>query len=194
MALWDDLVTEITTITNRPDLTAETSLALRQAVRAAHKSGKYWRDLSIVLKTGLSTTEALQSIDISADLPRFRQMAYVKSGSGEFFYKAVDINNLLDDYDSYVLDVYYAVGTSLKIRGSAPEASYELCYYAYPIVTPTSSFASWIADEHRDLLVAWGASNVLSMVGEQEIKGRMDQLVALGLADLREDNIELIGR
>ena len=38
-------------------------------------------------------------------------------------------------------------------------------------------------------MVAWAASTVCAMVGEQEIKSRMDQLVAIGLADLVQDNV-----
>lgn len=192
MSLWTDLVAEIISLTNRPDLTAETDLALRQAVRAAHKSGKYWRDLALVSVTGLSE-DTLQDIPLS-NFPQFRQAIYVKSGTGDKFYKAIAIDDLLDDYNVFKLNVYYGFGTSIKLRSSAPETSYDVAYYKYPIVSPTSSFDSWIADQHRDLLVALAASNVCGMVGEQEIKSRLDVLVNIGMQDLISDNIEIEGR
>lgn len=189
MALWDDVLAEVISVTNRPELTAETAIALRQAVRAAHKSHKFWRDLTVVTKSSLSASDALQTISITSDLPRFRQMAYVKSGTTDKFYRPVDISDLVDSYSLLKVDVYYIAGTDIKLRAYSPETSYDFCYYQYPIVSPTSSFDSWIADEHRDLLVAWAASTVCAMVGEQEIKSRMDQLVAIGLADLVQDNV-----
>ncbi|TXH08470.1 MAG: hypothetical protein E6R04_10610 [Spirochaetes bacterium] len=193
MALWDDLVTEIGDITNRSELTAEIAICLRQAIRNAHRSHKFWKDLAVVSVTGLSADSVPQTFSIATKLPNFRQVAYVKSGSAEKYFKQVTIEDLLDTYGIARTDVYYAYGDTFVVRPYAAETSYDVCYYKQPILSPTSAVDSWIASEYRDVTVAWAASSLLATVGEQEIKSRMDQLTAVGFAQLVQDNVELDG-
>lgn len=192
MALWDELIAEAVVLTKRPDLVAYGALALRQAIRMAHKSGKYWRDLVKVTVT--PTVQALQEVDLVATTTRFRQVAYLKSSGTDKFYDPVTVDDLIDA-DRYVrTDVYYGFGDKLMIRSRGPEESYELAYYQYPIVSPTSSFDSWIADQHRDLLVLWTAMTILGTVGETEIRGTLEKLALVALADLQSDSLEIVGR
>lgn len=193
MSLWTDLVAEVIAVTNRPDLTAEIDLGLRQALRTAHKSAKFWRDLAVVPVTGLAL-DALQQIPIAANLPQFRQAIYVKSNVTDKFYDPVDITDLVDSYGALKLNTYYGVGTTINIRSSAPEDAYEIAYYKYPIVSPKDNMDSWIATDYGDLLVALTGSLVLGMVGEQEIKATLDKFVAIGMQDLISDNLEIQGR
>lgn len=193
MALWDDLRGEVKTIINKSTLDAEIDLAMRQAIRAAHKSGKYWRDLAEVSLT-LPTTDAVQSVDLSTYAPNFRQTAYLKIADQDIYYSPVQIDDLVDADGFVRANIYWGLGASLKIRGESPMEQMKLCYYRYPIVSPLASMDSWIADQHRDLIVAWTASTILGMIGEQEIKGRMDTLAAIAFADLQQDNLEIHGR
>lgn len=197
MALWDDLITEIYSLTARPDLTAETQIALRNSVRAAHKSGKYWRDLTTVTvgsdATPLVTTNSIQTIDLPTYCPNFRQLAYLKSGTQDKQYRGIMIDDLIDPDNFYRTDVYYGFGQTIKLRAAYPENSYELAYYQYPVVSPTSSFASWIADQHRDLLTLWAACTVLAIVGETDIKTRLESSAAIEFANLQQDNLGVLG-
>lgn len=193
MALWDDLIAEVYTLTNRSDLSAETALALRNAIRAAHKSGKYWRDLVTTTLT-LSETDTVQEVILSDIAPRFRQAAYLKVPDQDVYYSPVSIDDLIDADGLVRVNVYWGLGTRLKIRGESSLASLELCYYQYPVLTPTSSVDSWICENHRDLVVMWAASTVLGIIGEQEIKARLDALSAIAFSDLQQDNIEIQGR
>lgn len=192
MALWDDLIAEAVILTKRPDLVNYGNLALRQAVRMAHKSGKYWRDLK---KDTITVASAqIQEVDLTASTTRFRQVAYLKSGSRDFWYDPVTVDDLIDS-DRYARqNIYYGFGDKLMIRAAGPEETYELAYYQYPIVTPTSSFNSWIAQEHSDLLILWTAMTILGTVGESEIKNTLQPLALLALADLQSDNLEIVGR
>jgi hypothetical protein len=99
MALWDDLLDEVYVHTKRPDLVARTELALRHATRAAHKTGKYWRDL-VTQAVPVTLTE-VQSVDLTA-LTRFRQVATVGPATQpQVKYTPVDIDDLLD-HDGYL--------------------------------------------------------------------------------------------
>jgi hypothetical protein len=194
MALWDDLITEIYTLTNRPDLVAETALALRQSVRLAHKSGKYWRDLQETI-VPVDANLQVQEVDIPSYMPQFRAIALFQSVNNELTeFKSVTIDDLLDSDGYFRTNVYWGMGTALRIRARNPEAQYKLTYYKYPVVFPTAGFNSWMVDEHSDLLILMAATNVLASVGEQEIKGRLETLAAGELLELQRSNIEIVGR
>lgn len=192
MALWDELIAEAVVLTKRPDLVNYGNLALRQAIRMAHKSGKYWRDL--VELTVSPAVQTVQEIDLAAETTRFRQVAYLRSGTTDKWYDPITVDDLIDADRYPRQDVYYGFGDKIMIRSRGPEESYRLAYYQYPVVSPTSSFASWIADEHRDLLVLWTAMTILGTVGETEIRGTLEKLALIALADLQGDSLEIIGR
>ena len=191
------LQAEVYSWTNRPTMSAETTLALRQAIRAAHKAGKFWRDLAVVQVTGLAL-DALQIVDIATQVhARMRQVAYVKVPDTELYLDPVTIEDQLDHNRLQKQDIYYGLGGSLAIRAAAPVAAYDIAVYTYPDVaflSNTANSTDWIFNEHQDFVVLHAASTVLALIGEQEIKSRVDQLMAGALADLRSDNIEVYGR
>lgn len=194
MATWAELLDETYKLTKRPDAVILTEQHLRRAVRTAHKSGKYWRDLQVVQLTGLPLTE-VQEVTLATVAPRLRAVASLTSAvNPRLVYDPVAIDDLLD-HDGYLrTNVYWGLGTVLQVRAVAPEAELTLRYYQYPIVSPEASFNSWIAEEHSDVLVNLAAAAVLAAVGEQETARRIDGLAALLLADLQQDNLEIVGR
>lgn len=192
MTTWAEIEAEVFTLTNRPDRQAETTIAVRNAFRTAHKAAKFWRDLTRITVTPPTTTSATQDVDLASAAPRLRGVAYLKSAETDKHYNHCTIEDLLDAEGYARYDIYYGMGSSLRIRAGTPETSYELAYYQYPILTPVG-LNSWIAEEHSDLIVLWAASSVLAIIGEQEIKGRLDQLAAVCFADLIQDNVEIRG-
>ncbi len=193
MATLSSLQSAVYTYTNRPDLAAETLAAVKNAVRTAHKSGKYWKDLYSATVAGLPTDVATQNIS-NIYFTRLRAVATVRPTDREdLYFTPVAIDDLVD-LDGYVrTNVYYGLGSDIKVRAASPVADYTITYYQWPLFTSTE-VTSWIVDEHEDLIALWAASTVLGMIGEQEIKGRMDQLALIAFADLQQDNIEIVGR
>lgn len=195
MSTWTDIRDEVVALTNRTSLTAETDIAIRNAIRTAHKSGKYWRDLvQVNVPLAVDSSNPIQSLDLSSVAPRFRQVATLKYRDYDQYLTDVTIDDLLDNDDVPRNNIYYGLGATIKIRATAPQENYTLTYYQYPVVSPQDSLNSWVVDEHRDLIVLWAASTVLATVGEQEIKGRIDQLAAVAYADMQQDNLEIRGR
>lgn len=193
MATWDDLKTDVFTWTSRPDLVAETELALRQAIRMAHRQAKFWRDLTTTTVVP-ATLDTIQQIDLSTDCPRFKQLAYVKSGTEDKYYNEVTVTDLLDN-DGYArADVYWGLGEILNIRASAPEDSYEIAYYRQPITSPPESIDDWLLADYKDVVVLFAAASVLGMIGEQEIKQRADSLLVIEVTGLIADQNEITGR
>lgn len=190
MSLYSDIYDGVVTWTNKPKMVAETNLAIRQALRAAHKAGGFYRDLMEVSLTNIATDQ-LQTIDLSVAAPGYRQIAYVKPTGQELQYEAIEITDLFDADKYYRSNVYYGIGNNLMVRAAVPTSEITLCYYSYPTVSPIENINSWIADLHQDLIVLWAATTVLSLIGEQEIKSRVDVLAKMAYADLIEDSTSI---
>lgn len=192
MSLYTDIQTGVFTWTNRSDLTAETDAAIRQAVRTAHRSGSYWRDLVSLALTGQDTTQSIQTIDLSSVAPSFKQLAYIGPTGFELKYTPVDIKDLLDpEYKVYRTDVCYGMGTNLIIRPNAAVASLTLVYYKFPTLSPLSSLDSWIATFFPDLIICWAAATILALIGEDEIKLRAEAISKMEYQGLIADNLQI---
>lgn len=192
MASFQDIVDLTKAITVRPDLTIETAFAVRDAILRAHRAHKFWKDLSVVTVSPSNGVTQIQNIPMT-DLPSFRALAYIKDPDSDTFYQPVDISDLLDADNLARTDVCWGAGASISIRARNPLSSYEIAYYRFPVYLQDSSspIGSWIAEAHPDLIAALASLTVLGMIGEQEIRGRMEQLVAMGMTDLAQDNITL---
>lgn len=212
MALWDDAFAEVLTWTNKPALIAETTLALRQAIRTAHRTRKFYKDLVTspavvpdpVGSAALDDWNGIQTIALPDVTTRYRQLksvAYPIIGNAGAVSQPpplveVEADDLFDADKYWKKDVYWVVGATLNIRASVPQDTYDILYYQQPITTPTVSVDSWIlADEnYREVPVLMAASTVLAILGEQEIKSRVDQLLAISISTLIADNVEATGR
>lgn len=193
MSLYTDIVAGVNAWTNRPLMTAEIDIGIRQALRAAHRAGKFPRDLVEVVATGLSTTTVPQVVDLAVVAPLCRQIAQVKPTGVNLAYKEVLIGDLFDLDGFYRTDVFYGLGTQLLIRPGAAYSSATITYYKHPVVSPIASIDSWIGTDHQDLIVCWAAASVLAAMGEQEIKARVEALAGILLQQLVADSLQLAG-
>lgn len=194
MSLWTELLDEVYVLTNRPELVAETAIALRKAVRTAHSSARFWRDLVEVNVTGLPVVQ-VQEIALDVHAPRFRQTAYIKSNSSQDrYFDPITIDELVDADGYAKVNGYWGFGNSLRVRAANIEDNYLLGYYQYPVMTPAESFSSWIVTDHRDYIVASAALIVLGLTGEAEIKTTLQQLAAGLRMELLQTALEVNAR
>lgn len=182
---------EVFNYTNRPELVSETTAALKNAIRTAHKSGKFWRDL--VITSVAPAIEQIQTVNLNDSCPRFRGLAYVRDAQ-EVDYRPTDIQDLLDADNYAKTNICYGIGTTLKIRAASPQETYEIAYYQYPLINTAVEYSDWLLDQYDDLVYLWAAATVLGTTGESEIKQRLEAMAAISFADLLQDNIEIQGR
>lgn len=165
-----ELQQEVYTITNRPDLTAETLLAVRQATLALHQTDFYWRDL---YETGISfpSVAYIQELDITTLVPRFRALKYLRksdsSGANGPFFEVVQPESILDSYGMNRTDVCYAAGNSIEIKSSTEFQYAFLGCYRNPDIA-VASYDSWIAIHHPYAIVFEAAEKVFKMIGKSE--------------------------
>ena len=192
-----ELVTEVYTVTKRPDLSAETALAVKSATLKLHQSDFYFKDL---FETGISFTESsfIQSLDIKTVIPRFRALKYLRrydnSGSGapaEFF-KVLSPLETVDEYGYNREGIAYMAGSSLNIR-SAVEFQYAILgVYLNPSIVE-SNFVSWIADDHPYAIVFEALRLLFKQIGYDEQAAAYERLAGEQLAEVKMAGIQAEG-
>lgn len=193
MTTYSDIFDDVVRWTNRPKLVTETAMAIRQAVRSAHRAGLFYRDLVTVQISGVSTANPIQQIDLTAVAPNYRQLGTLTPTNSDIYFDSVSIRDVLDR-DSYPrTNVMYVVGTNLMVRPASGYTDYTLTYYISPITVPIENLSSWIAILHSDLIVLWAAATILTLVGEQEVKTRVEGLAKLAFDDLISDQLNAVG-
>lgn len=192
--IWADLVNDVYAITDRPSLVLETTYYLKQCIRSAHKQGKFWRDMTVVPFTPDPSTQ-LQSINLVDTCPRMRQIAFINNGDSKISYNEVTPLGLTDEDGYQKTDVYWGMGSTLNLRLASLPSSIDIGYYLQPITDPDNpAVIDWLLTDYSDVVELWAASAILASIGEQEIKAKIDPMLAMAIQDLISDQIEVTGR
>lgn len=172
--LWDAQLTDIITITNRPALTAETALGLRQGTLRAHLSDHYPRDMVIskITNAGASTTQF--TIATTTSFTRYRDVRQVK---------LLDVDNAVLDFpeveivevgDQYVPGypgekrpyVAWQAGTNLNVYASSGTYGAEVTWLQSPNIT-RETYDSWIAQLMPDIIIWEAAMFIWNRTGNE---------------------------
>jgi hypothetical protein len=196
MTAFTDLLANVYTLTNRPDLVAETTLAIKAATLKLHRLDYFAKDLYEVELT-FPTSSYFQTLVYASTVPLFRTAKYLRKydavglTAGKEL-KAVPIEKVLDSYGIDRVDVYYLAGTAIQIRSSTQEQYFLFGCYLSPNVD-TVNYASWIYNEYPYAIVYSAASIVLSAIHQDELAAKMDKLAAVEIAEIIASNLETIG-
>lgn len=181
MSQFSDLVADVYTITNRPDLVAETALAVRQATRAAHRSDYYPKDLVETLVV-LGSAQSLVQLDMT-QFARWRSFRYIRpydttsQSAAKFFLENLAADAIFDEYLNEKVNVYYVGGTNCNIKLGAAYSGFLVGYYADPLLVPDAAFNSWVVNDQPALIVIDAAQRLLASIGYDEAAQRLRALV-----------------
>ena len=194
MTIFTDLVNDVITLTSRPDLLAETQLAIRASTLKAHHSDFFPRD--IVEKGIQFDNEAfLQDLRYRELFPDWRKIRYLrKYGDAQpgLFLELVAPEDSIDYYNAVRQDVAYFAGDVLHIRSSTDDATYLVGYFRHPIAIETG-YDSWIATEMPFAIVYDAAATIFHTIGQQEKSGVFMQKVAEFYRELKINYISETG-
>ncbi len=199
-----ELNAAVVTITNRPDLVAETSLAVRRATARMHSIDFWPKDIQEVTLS-LITPAFLGQIDTTI-LPfsRFRAMKYLReynlvhSGRERYMTK-VEPDCLVDEYGYEIQSLWYPAGTVINwkvgyaVQAIAGITGLSVGYYQNPDVSPTT-FSSWIAQIEPWCIVEDAAARVLKLTGQLDLANSIAQEAVESLMLLRQNYLEGVGR
>lgn len=194
MATLASLAADVYTLTNRPDLVAETLLSLKKAIRKFHGADFFKRDLAthpLNLLTLPTVTADVYKWEINLpDLTRFRKVKTIASlPVCEFVELAPD--DLFDGY-GYEKPWYWLVaGSVLTLKSASPLQSALVYYYQWPDIPADTggTLSSWIVNEYPDAVVEEAASAVFKMIGKDEEYNRFNELFTQNLAIIRGTDI-----
>lgn len=191
------LVAEVYQLTNRPDLVAQTTQAVKMATLKAHSSDFYSRDLVEVNRV---TASLLSQFAIATTfLPRFRALHTAQKSElvrqirqPYKFFGILGADDLVDAYERYRLDVTWLVGNNLNFRTSSPLTHVYLTYYTYPDVTD-ATFNSWIDQVQPHAIICEAARTMFKTLGYDAESSTYTALVSEQLAMLKMSNITVRG-
>lgn len=194
-----ELISEVYSITNRPDRVAETLSSVRSATLKAHQSDYYPRD---VYETGISFTSPayLQYIEYKDIIPRWRSLKYFRkydtSGSGiaGTFFDIVPTELTQDSYGLNRDNICYLAGNVLQVRSSTELSNALIGCYIDPLIGSTNStFDSWIAIQHPWYIIYEAAGRVFRMVGKMDEASAQRALALEELITIKATNIQAGG-
>lgn len=187
---------EVYTITKRPELVAQTELAIKSATLQLHRSDFFYKDL---FETALQfdTLAYDQNIEYRALFPRYRALKYLRkfypySVGGETVGKFYDIKTPKETVGLYgedLTDLCYVAGNLIQIKSSTPEEYALIGIYQAPVIATADTYVSWIADE-CPYAVVWAAAAIVQ--GQQkDIKGQQmsQQQAIVEFTETKNSNI-----
>lgn len=192
-----ELIQEVYTLTNRPDLVAQTLTAVRSATLKIHQLDYFYKDL---FETGIqfSSAEYVQHLDYRTLIPLWRTFKYLrKSNSAAFddgpFFTVLSITEMVEDtYNLNQNDVCYTGGALLQIRSSTLLQYAFLGCYVNPNITP-GGYNSWLALDHPYSIIYEAAATVFKMVGDTDQFAAYTRLAQEEAQLVRISNIQAIG-
>lgn len=193
----NELIAEVYTITNRPDLVAQTLTAVRSATLKLHQSDYYYKDLR---ETGVSFVSALyvQQIEYRTLFPKWRALKYIRktdvdgSSTGKFLDIIVP-ENVLDNYNLNRTDVAYVAGEVVQIKSSTRLQYTIVGRYDNPDIT-VATYDSWIALDHPYAIVFEAAALVFKMIGDTDQFAAYTMLSREQFSELQISNIQSSGQ
>jgi hypothetical protein len=188
MATLAELIADVYTLTNRPDLVNETKLAVKAATLKAHHSDFYPKDL---FETGIawSPVDYIQSLEYRTVIPRWRAFKFLRkydsaAGQPGTFFQLLTPEQILDRYGIQKDNICYVAGEMLEIRSSTQDTNMLLGCYLHPDISDTG-YSSWIALDHPYFIVYEAARTLFKSIGFDEQSAQMNQLVAEQFAGLK---------
>jgi len=192
MTTWATLLADLYTLTNKPNLAAESAIALRKATMDMHCVAFFARDL-VEGVTTLATAGYNHALVLGTEYPRLRAFNYLRkydsvSLEAGALLTYVEPQYIFDEYNVEKNDVFYLGGTNVNVRSSTSIGALKYGYFAYPVVTPTGSYSSWIADAHEEIILEAAAMRIFSIIGDLEQAGAMRNAVG----DYRSGNVKFL--
>lgn len=159
----------VMTGTGRPDLIADTQLAVRRATLWYHGYENWFRDLREKQFNFAETGYQFQ-INIANQLNRFKQIRYIRyydplAGMVGDYVKPCEPDNLFDEFRAQKTDIYYVAGSVLNIKSGSPQSALIIGWYEMPDII---NYQSWIADLYPFAIVDHAIGTVKYQVGEVE--------------------------
>lgn len=193
MALFDDILTDVYVLTNRPDLQAESKLGIRVATIKLH-SLEFWREDRVEEELLVTTADSEFTVSSAVAVggfsytPRPNNIIFKKADSDVIF-EEINPKQLLDGFGFKKYNVYYQAGNSYRFLTEDQDTSVFCSYYRQPGATEYA-YDSWIATMYQHYIAVEAALFVANSAGDKELEARMQNMAAMNLAQLTINHLD----
>lgn len=167
---FSSIVSDVYSLTNRPDLVDETALAVRAATLKAHQFDDWIKDFQ-EQSIAFTTSDYYQTLDYKSVFPLWRKPRYIRildsSGVPSTILTYIPPEKVVDQYGANRTDVFYVAGAEVQIRTYAQQQYFAVGYYSNPDVT-VSGYNSWIANDHPFAITYEAAALIFKTIGLDE--------------------------
>lgn len=184
-----ELVSEVSSLTRRPDQELNAVSYIRAATLAAHSLDDFSRDLVIATIANPAPLEYKISIPHPAFWKKWKQLNVADSaGTTGVELVETSISTLVDSYGYRKTNCYYIAGTATTafLGELSPQLQYS--YYAYPNVS-TTGYASWVATNHPYYLIYSAAARVFALLGRRDMAQQYERDAFNAASAIVKDNI-----
>lgn len=191
-----ELISEVVSITKRPDKTTEISSAIKNATLKAHQKDYFWKDLKEEV-VDFNSAAYIQQLDYRAVFPKFRAAKYLRkydpttNTPGKLLTKVVP-ENVFDAYQIQKQDIFYAAGAFINLNSSTQERYYQFGCYLNPDITD-SGYNSWIALDHPYCIIYDAAATIFKAIGKDEEAAQYRVLCLELYSELISSNLDPVG-
>lgn len=215
MATLTTLAAEVYTLTNRPDLVAETLLSVKKAIRKFHGADTFKRDMTSVevdmtALTPVSANQYRWNIPLD-NFPQWRRPKVVQyppnrslsvaqtpaplidwpaGFSPSRIYEQLLPDDLFDGYGYEKPNYFYITGDTLHLKSGWYVDYLLFTYYRWPVIGAVGdTLASWIVNTYPDAIVEEAAGAVFKMIGKDEEFNRYQSLFLENLAIIKGSDL-----
>lgn len=170
MPSFRQLVSNTVTVTNRPDLLAETELAVRQAVLSYHHLDFFWRDKT----TGIISVSTGGRARHAIPLTKFQGFRAAESIVP--YYAGTDTCAKplakATRMGQHTANYWLLAGNELIIHSATLTHQFQFTYWQNPTLMPEAAFSSWVADLYPDAVEDAACAKVFEMVRDPGVADR----------------------
>ena len=191
-----ELRTEIYNITNRPDLVALTTTAIKAATLKAHQFDFYSKDI-YELQFSFMAPAYKRSLDYISIIPNYRALKYMRKYDivtatvGDFF-TVITPEEVLDQFNRELKDVVYVAGRVIEIKSSTEFSTILMGAYVQPVITE-AGYSSWIADLFPYAIIHEAARFIFAATSQDAEKNSQKEFVAEQYAQIKINAITDVG-
>lgn len=198
-SLYDSMLADVLSLTNRPDLDAESAIALRAATTNAHLTDAYFRDFAVTqvqlpnssnqlglnIPTLFGLTRGFSSIR-----PIDQSYNLLTPGQDQLI-EIVEIGDIYDsEYGNLRTNIAYASGSNLVIRCPIQCWGYAVEWLKAP-QTRRDLYDSWIAQSAPAIIIYWAAALVFNTNGnEEKAKSYLTQIEKFYIPQLKQNYLQ----
>lgn len=206
MATLAALLTDVYSLTNRPDLVAESTLAVKMATLKAHQSDFFFRDIAqLPINLFIAPTPAVFTVPLTS-FTRWRAWSTITKydpvtadivDSANAQIEIVPSAMLFDSYQLKRTNIAWNDGVSVNIR-FVPDTTltfpYNLLFKWYQNQDITNAAAmGWISDNHPYCIVTEAARTIFKTIGQDQQAAYYESLVKEQYQELKISNIVAVG-